>query len=145
MPGDQVRVEGQGILPGARVLLGSSVATSWASGTGLEVVIPQIPNGTVDWVIENPDGQAAVFRGFVVQGSATAPPPAPGTTTAAVAAPGTRVDAGGVSPGRSKSGSASSSGCSMGATENAPFSAVAIVALLLLLTLRRDASEAPTR
>lgn len=144
VPGDQVRVDGDGFLPGARVLLGSSVATSWASGASLEVVIPQLPNGKLDLVIENPDGQATVFRGFVVQGSATVPPPAPGTTPAAAPAPGTRVESGVLSPGRSKSGTSSSSGCSLGATENAPFSAVAIVALLLLLTLRREDAEPTT-
>lgn len=74
--GESILLSGLGLQAGARVLVGPSLTPLTLHSQGeASFVLPAIPNGTYDLVVENPDGQVArISQGLSVSGSQAASP-----------------------------------------------------------------------
>lgn len=72
-PGSSVTITGTGFVVGAKVKFGTTlgVNVAVASATQLTVQVPSMAAGTVNVVVENPDGGVSTGRSFTI----TAPPP----------------------------------------------------------------------
>jgi plastocyanin len=118
--GTSVVITGAGFAAGATVSFGATAASavSVASATSINAVAPSGSAGSVDLVVNNPDGQSGRMSGaYTYVGSAPPPPPpAPVAPTVTSVSPATGTTAGGTAVTVSGSGFAAGATVAFGST-----------------------------